>query len=797
MTIHLLAKSYSKDKSAAPPRYARLEEHTEDVVAAGRVLITVAGAAALRSLSLSPDLLSRFSEILRLNAWIQDLGKANSHFLEMLADWTRPQMLRHEAVSALLMRLPECRNWLGRFGNDATLALWAAAGHHRKFFAGTSCMTATTSMTIYVDHPQFKSLLEAMSRDLALEAPPTWAESLTVSSVTRQRSDATASKMLSDMKLEFSRAAALPKRDVKLLALVKGFGIAADVAASAFGRTCESSTEVGERVESLLSKGRLRSSDVRRLLWHWSGADNHSIDDSCHPPSLIARPFQSKVAESQELLTLARAGCGSGKSLAAYLWAEQWAERYEREGRTDFRLIFTLPTTGTATEHFKDYALEAGFDVELSHSRAGVDLETIAAASASEESEQPNQENDALSSAVGTQQKKIEALQMWATPLTVATTDTVLGLMSNALRPLCSLPAIVSSAIVFDEIHAYDETLFGHLLVFLKNFTDIPVLLMTASLQSNRLEAIRRVRSDLKEYTGPADAEELPRYEIKRSHTDDAMIEVEECLHRNEKVLWVSNTVDRANDVYRRCVSRFADSYIQVYHSRFRYRDRSIRHRSVIKRFNDKTEAALLCSTQVAEMSLDLSADLLISDIAPIPSLIQRMGRLNRRWMPGQEGTAKPALMLPLTNSKPYDEEEIQTASLWIDSLITQRAVSQRRLADQYQHFEKHQKFDIVAAEDDAVFFSGIWQTEVRKTRSDGYTINVVLEKDFKLWAERNGSRTPDTKWLREHEVAVVYRDVVKKWKTVAYLPIAPSDAISYDWTEETHKGVGAEWRKN
>ena len=37
-----------------------------------------------------------------------------------------------------------------------------------------------------------------------------------------------------------------------------------------------------------------------------------------------------------------------------------------------------------------------------------------------------------------------------------------------------------------------------------------------------------------------------------------------------------------------------------------------------------------VCS-QVAEMSLDLSADLLVTDLAPAPALIQRLGRLNRR----------------------------------------------------------------------------------------------------------------------------------------------------------------------
>ena len=61
-------------------------------------------------------------------------------------------------------------------------------------------------------------------------------------------------------------------------------------------------------------------------------------------------------------------------------------------------------------------------------------------------------------------------------PLVVATADSVLGLMANARKPVLSFPAIVQSAIVFDEVHAYDETLFGHLLIFLETFPRIPVL---------------------------------------------------------------------------------------------------------------------------------------------------------------------------------------------------------------------------------------------------------------------------------------------------------------------------------
>ena len=59
------------------------------------------------------------------------------------------------------------------------------------------------------------------------------------------------------------------------------------------------------------------------------------------------RSFQQLVASCKCLVVVVRAGCGSGKTLAAYLWADS---NYPTR-----RLYFCYPTTGTATEGFRDY----------------------------------------------------------------------------------------------------------------------------------------------------------------------------------------------------------------------------------------------------------------------------------------------------------------------------------------------------------------------------------------------------------------------------------------------------------
>src|SRR4029077_19764152 len=79
--------------------------------------------------------------------------------------------------------------------------------------------------------------------------------------------------------------------------------------------------------------------------------------------------FQSAVAHSQTAVTSVKAGCGSGKTLAAYMWAAK--------NHPTRRLYFCYPTTGTATEGFKDYLLQPEVKADLFHSRREVDFEII------------------------------------------------------------------------------------------------------------------------------------------------------------------------------------------------------------------------------------------------------------------------------------------------------------------------------------------------------------------------------------------------------------------------------------
>ena len=106
-----------------------------------------------------------------------------------------------------------------------------------------------------------------------------------------------------------------------------------------------------------------------------------------------------------------------------------------------------------------------------------------------------------------------------------------------------------------------------------------------------------------------------------------------------------------------------------LYHSRFRYVDRVERHKDVVNAFGIEHGSAFAITTQVAEMSLDLSADLLITELAPIPALIQRLGRLNRRAKPDGSSGIRPFIVTEPESPLPYRLDALVSSRDWLKAL--------------------------------------------------------------------------------------------------------------------------------
>lgn len=99
-------------------------------------------------------------------------------------------------------------------------------------------------------------------------------------------------------------------------------------------------------------------------------------------------------------------------------------------------------------------------------------------------------------------------------------------------------------------------------------------------------------------------------------------------------VCWVRNTVGDAIRTYRHLAEQkwLDKEKLSLFHSRFAMIDRQLIEAATLDYFGDKSTAEkrrdrVLIATQVVEQSLDLDFDMMISDLAPIDLLIQRLGR--------------------------------------------------------------------------------------------------------------------------------------------------------------------------
>ncbi|MBI1312673.1 hypothetical protein GC176_15380 [bacterium] len=109
------------------------------------------------------------------------------------------------------------------------------------------------------------------------------------------------------------------------------------------------------------------------------------------------------------------------------------------------------------------------------------------------------------------------------------------------------------------------------------------------------------------------------------------------------RTLIVCNTVDRARAIYAALTKRLnedAENTLVLLHSRFRPPDRT-RQQDRLKDKVDPNIGQIVVATQVVEAGVDLSSAVLWTEIAPLPSIIQRLGRLNRAGEFGHDGQTK------------------------------------------------------------------------------------------------------------------------------------------------------------
>ncbi len=249
----------------------------------------------------------------------------------------------------------------------------------------------------------------------------------------------------------------------------------------------------------------------------------------------------------------------------------------------------------------------------------------------------------------------------------VATLDQVIT--SYACAPLNlgvrhgNLPAgaVASSFHVFDEVHTFEPLLgLQSSLILAERMKNLglPFVIMSATLPSLFAKSLsQRFGARI------IDAEEEAIYARKRRMVSlrlfldqelsaDVILDIHNS--RTGKTIVVCNTVGRATALYSELRNKITPAPILI-HSRYFDNDKAKKETFINKLFGKNSrERTLLISTQVIEVGMDISCDLLITELAPIDALIQRAGRC-ARW--GGEGEI---MIFEVSHPAPYEESLVE-----------------------------------------------------------------------------------------------------------------------------------------
>lgn len=718
-----------------------LEAHLQDTEKAAELIFRLDGRWGknwCRFFKIEGDKLpEKFILNLRVAALFHDIGKANEDFYEAVkAPGFKPQTLRHEHLSALVLCLPEVRNWLAKNSRlDIDVITAAVLSHHLK--ASESQITikgdpeaskklknyrwcqpqsSKTSVALYFQHHEVLRILNRIADIAELGDIPSlpqidWKAGSLWEQAYRQGKQF-GTKFKRELQGEKDR------QRKSLLVAIKAGLIVSDAAASGLVREGKN---IEDWIEEVVHSESIVHADIANAII------NPRIGQiQAKTGGFKLATFQEQIAK-QGSKALLLAACGAGKTLGAWKWAEQQAREYEIG-----KVIFLYPTRGTATEGFRDYVgWSPATDAALVTGTARYELEAM--------QENPS---EAIEGKDFQADERLYALGFWSRRYFSATVDQFLSFLEYSYQSLCLLPVLADSAVIIDEVHSFDRRMFDSLVSFLEHF-DIPVLCMTATLPPSRKERLKK--AGLTVYPTEMDRDLLPDLEEKECHlryylepVDNFAAAFEKAVtayQQGERVLWVVNTVDRCLAIAQK-LKTILNTEVLTYHSRFRLRDRQKVHAKTIEAFAlqkdcEARKPAIAVTTQVCEMSLDLDADVLITEVAPIPSLVQRFGRANRHLARGLDFRAKLHTYTPPRNP-PYQKDELELAEKFLQSL-NHREVSQRQFAEALEYYSPPER----DSDGNARFLeSGYYAIPGSFRDTDEFSVPCVLDRDLETVKE-------------------------------------------------------------
>ncbi|MBN2535755.1 MAG: CRISPR-associated helicase Cas3' [Spirochaetales bacterium] len=342
------------------------------------------------------------------------------------------------------------------------------------------------------------------------------------------------------------------------------------------------------------------------------------------------KDFQKQAALFQNNNVLLIASTGMGKSEFALSWIG------------DAKAFYTLPLRVSVNAMYERFKAIVYDNVSLLHSNSllyGIDALDGAAKENLPSSEELSIEEHIY---------RTNQTRQLSFPLTVTTADQLFTSVFKWDGYEKIYATLAYSKVILDEPQAYTpETL----AMIIQCLTEISGLGGRFCFMSATIHPfVRNELDNICTLIGPVYNEEAKhKITMKQAEIGGLADDIEYYYKKGKKVLVICNTVKKAQEVYKQLKGC---GNVKLLHSCFIQKDRVKKEQGENGIINDykKNTPVIWVTTQIVEASLDIDYDVLFTELASLDALIQRMGRIYRRWGRIITDTDIPNIIIALEN---------------------------------------------------------------------------------------------------------------------------------------------------
>jgi CRISPR-associated endonuclease/helicase Cas3 len=259
----------------------------------------------------------------------------------------------------------------------------------------------------------------------------------------------------------------------------------------------------------------------------------------------------------------------------------------------------------------------------------------------------------------------IKLARQLSMPITITTADQLFPAVFKYYGYERIYATLMYSKIIIDEPQSYSPEMLAIIVKMLDEISNYngKFCLMSATIHPILLNKIKQIKNTkiINLFNNPK-FNPLNKHKIQFTDQpiENLINNIINSYKNNKKVLVIANTVKQSQNLYR-LLNKYKEEYdknlnIKLVHSQFIQKDRIKKEADIFKDAGNTTNRnnnpIIWISTQIIEASLDVDFDILYTEISSIDSLIQRMGRVCRRFDKTINKKDTPNIIISLQPSK-------------------------------------------------------------------------------------------------------------------------------------------------